>query len=384
MKQLIAHKLVKRKLLISLLVSFLVLSGINYKTNAQGWTFTFQVEHSGPCTGVPPLPVPSLPNFGIPTKSQCEGLRQTLQAIRTSTPMYNDRGGYIGDCSLFVACTPCTGSDIVTPGQVNPGEVSFDGQFQGKPLFTTHESSAFEDWSKDYRQQLESYGITSILGNTLTPPQIPLTGDPGFDAFYNNQTTNFNPTTPAVIPPNQNASIVDLSGKQGVVQLLRSPEDIKKENDWLTKQKIDNLKPIPANGELDPIVLEQAPFWTSPEMVSLEIAAVGFAVPFAIALVPAAAIGASAATAEMLATPVVALISEDYKALIDVMNDKTPASTGKIFMNTGTASVTDFVFKKIDGGISNKIKNPAVKELVEKLPGAGATIFSIWGPEEKK
>jgi hypothetical protein len=53
-------------------------------------------------------------------------------------------------------------------------------------------------------------------------------------------------------------------------------------------------------------------------------------------------------------------------------------------MNTGTATVTDFVFKKIDGGISNKINNPAVKELVEKLPGAGATIFSIWGPEEKK
>ncbi|MFA5973830.1 MAG: hypothetical protein WC780_15880 [Lentimicrobiaceae bacterium] len=381
MKARIAHGPVKQKLLISLLFFFISIIGLSIKTNAQGWTFTFSVAQSGPCAAYVPLVIPPLPNFGIPTQSQCESLRQTLLAIKSSIPEYNDQGVYIGDCSAYVTCTPCTGSDIVTPGQVSPGDVSFDGQFQGKPLFTTHESSAFEDWSRDYRQQLASYGITSILGNTLTPPNIPLTGDPGLDALYKSQSENFNPTTaPVVTPPPSDASVVDLSGKQGVVKLLRSPEDIKSENDWLQQQKLDNLKPIPKYGDLDPIVLEEDPFWTSPDMVSLEIAAVGFAVPFAIALVPAAAIGASAATAEMLATPVLTLLSEDYKAVIDVNNGKTPQSFGTTMINTGKSFFIDTALKKVDGGLGNLVKNPDAKDIISKLPGLASTAYSYLFP----
>jgi hypothetical protein len=382
MKARLARGLVKQNLFFPLLFAFISIIGLSLKTNAQGWTFTISVGQSGPCgVGIPPLPIPSLPNFGIPTQSQCESLRQTLLSITQSYPVTDNRGNYIGDCKLYVICTPCSGSDIVTPGQVSPGEVSFDGQFQGNPLFTAHESSAFEDWAKDYRQQLASYGITTILGNTLTPPQIPLTGDPNFDAFYNSQTANFNPTTaPVVTPAPSDASVVDLSGKQGVVQLLRSPEDIKSENDWLNQQKLDNLKPIPKNGDLDPIVLEEAPFWTSPDMVSLEVAAVGFAVPFAIALVPAAAIGASAATAEMLATPVLTLLSEDYKAVIDVNNGKTPQSFGTTMINTGKSFFIDTALKKIDGGFGNLVKNPVAKDVISKLPGPASTTYSILFP----
>lgn len=149
--------------------------------------------------------------------------------------------------------------------------------------------------------------------------------------------------------------------------------------------RVDPLSPsehFELRDAIDPIVLEEAPFWTSPDMVSLEIAAVGFAVPFAIALVPATAIGASVATAELLATPVMALVSEDYKALTDVLNDKTPASTGTILINTAKATATDFLFKKIDGGIGNKISNPVVKDIYDKLPGPGATIYGIWGPKD--
>jgi len=147
----------------------------------------------------------------------------------------------------------------------------------------------------------------------------------------------------------------------------------------LQKQNIDDLKPIPKDAELDPWVLEQAPFWTSPEMVTLEIAAVGFAVPFAIALVPTAVLGMSVASAELLATPVLGFASENYKAMTDVMNGKTPASAGQIVVNTAKNFATDMVFKKIDGGISKKITNTAVQEISEKLPGLGATIYSFWG-----
>ena len=240
----IAHKSVKLELLIALLFSFIAIIGFNSKTSAQGWGFTFQLSQSGSCGGNPPV----LPNFTVPgvfpTQSQCEALRQTILAVKLSG----------GGCSVFYICTPCSGSDIVTPGQVLPGEVSFDGQFQGKPLFTTHGSSAFEDWARDYKQQLASYGITSILGNSLTPPPIPLTGDPGFDAFYSSQTANFNPTTSPIVPANSDASVVDLSDKKGVVQLLRSPE----EQTMLERQYQNNLDDQGYTGltQMDPAVPE--------------------------------------------------------------------------------------------------------------------------------
>ncbi len=257
----IAYIPVKNQLIILLLFFLIVLTGPGYKTQAQGWTFTFQLSQSGPCTPGIPLPViPTLPNFGFPTQSQCEALRQMVLAIKASTPVYDDKGKYIGDCSLFYTCTTCTGSDIVTASQVNPGEVSFDGQFQGKPLFTTHESSAFEDWSKDYRQQLESYGITSILGNTLSLQKIPGTGDKEFDDFYTAQTASFNPTTPAYSPPGLDASVVDLRGKQGIVPIIPMPgEQSKLEKEYdeqLHDQGYLNLTTMDAD---NPAVYDETP-----------------------------------------------------------------------------------------------------------------------------
>ena len=246
-----AHEPLDLNLIISLLLSFLLLFGINYKATAQGWGFTFQLDQSGPCGAI----VPGLPSFTVPpafpTQSQCEGLRQTILAIKVSTPVYDNHGKYIGDCSVFYSCTPCSGSDMAIQGQVSPGEVSFDGQYQGKPLFTTHESAAFEDWAKDYKQQLAAYGITSILGNTLTPPNIPLTGDKGFDDFYSSQTANFNPSTPAVKPPAPDASVVDLNGKTGTVQLLTSSAEQAKRDKWYEEKGFDNLTPISTDGGLD-------------------------------------------------------------------------------------------------------------------------------------
>jgi len=226
MKARLARVLINQKLFFPFLFSYFAFIGFSSDTIAQGWTFTFQVDQSGLCTGVPPLPVPNLTNFGIPTQSQCEALRQTLLAIRSSYPVTDSKGNYIGECTMYVSCTPCTGSDIIIANQASSGEVSFNGQFTGEPLYSTHESSAFEDWSKDYKQQLESYGITSILGNTLTAPQIPLTGDRDFDTYYTKQTANFNPTTaPVNNPANVDGSVGDLRGKSGVVQLRRSRAD---------------------------------------------------------------------------------------------------------------------------------------------------------------
>lgn len=121
----------KRRLRITLLLSFIVVVNFNFNTQTQGWTFTFQLSQSGPCGDNAPIDlIHALPNFGFANQGQCESLRQTVLAVSQSYPVYN-AGRYIGDCSIFYTCTPCTASDSVTTSQLNPGEVAFDGQFQG-------------------------------------------------------------------------------------------------------------------------------------------------------------------------------------------------------------------------------------------------------------
>ena len=242
-----SHELVKRHSGKLLLISFLFFI-INVNTaTSQGWGFTFQLTQSGPCgASIPGLPTFTVPN-AIPTQGQCEALRQTILSVKISAPQYDNRGKYIGDCAVFYTCTPCTGSDIVVTGQSGPGEISLEGQYLGKPLYSPHESSAFEDWAKEYRQQLESYGITSILGNSLTAPKIPLTGNKDFDDFYAGQTANFNPTTTASSKPaSQDANVVHLSENAGTVQLLTSQAEQAKRDKWYEEKGFDNLAPIGA------------------------------------------------------------------------------------------------------------------------------------------
>lgn len=187
-KERIAHNPAKRKLFVTLLFLFIAFICFNNVTNAQGWTFTFQMYAQGNCGGVQP-PAITVPHLNIPTKSQCESLRQQVLAIKASG----------GGCTVGYTCTPCTGSDIIIPGQesASPGNVSFDGQFEGRPLFTPHQSQAFEDWATGYKQQLASYGITSILGKNITPHQVPLTENMNFNNFYYSQSANFNPAVPS-------------------------------------------------------------------------------------------------------------------------------------------------------------------------------------------
>jgi hypothetical protein len=96
-----------------------------------------------------------------------------------------------------------TSTDINGPFMRNPGDVSIDGIGQGVPFFTSHQSSAFEDWSREYKAQLESYGIKSILGKNITPnakPVKPLTDDPNWDEKYRKLLEDFLKDTPPVKP----------------------------------------------------------------------------------------------------------------------------------------------------------------------------------------
>jgi hypothetical protein len=244
MKARIASATVTKKSILALLFSWITLLGFTYHTMAQGWTFTFQLAQSGPC-GNTPLPVlPTFPNFGFPSKNQCESLRQTVLSISGSVSSYDNQGHYLGECKVFYTATACTGSDITTPGQVDPGDVSFDGQTEGKPFFTTHQSEAFEDWASDYKALLDSYGITSILGDKLTAHMIPLTGDKKADSAYKKLSMDFNPPVPVdsgvyVAGSRVANGMTEFLNKKIVIPDGSSPEDIKAQQERYQEQVQD-------------------------------------------------------------------------------------------------------------------------------------------------
>lgn len=241
------------KSLQKLFLSILLLANVPLSINAQGWSFQFSLAYAGNCAGAPNITLPTMPNNAIATKAQCESLRQQILAIKESA----------GGCTVYYVCTPCTGSDIVIQGQTSPGQISYDAQFEGKPLFTPHQSKAFEDWAKDYKQQLESYGIKSILGNSITPNNnIPSSGNAKVDKLYQDEINSFNPKS----KPVSNANAVDLSNSSGVVGLLTNSEEQARRDRWCKENGLAITSEIPKEGipELDPIgKLEEAPFWTS-------------------------------------------------------------------------------------------------------------------------
>jgi hypothetical protein len=236
----------------SFFLSFLLMS-LTFVTNAQGWSFQFNLAYAGNCGTTPNIVLPTMPNNLFQTQAQCEAIRQQFLAIKESG----------GGCTVYYACTPCTGSDIIIPGQTNPGEISSSGQFEGKPLFTPHQSKAFEDWAKDYKQQLESYGIKSILGMSITPNNsIPSSGNAKVDKIYKDDVDNFNPKSQPINDPN----VVDLSKSSGVVSLLSTSEDQVRRDRWCKENGLAITSEIPKEGipELDPIgKMEEEPFWTS-------------------------------------------------------------------------------------------------------------------------
>lgn len=222
---------------------------------AQGWTFTFQWSTSGPCGDVPPISLPSYPNLGIPTKATCDYYRQLINSIKSSTPIYKN-GKYIGTCTLGYNCSECTGSDINTGGQVTPGQVSVNGLAEGQPYFTTHQSKAFEDWATEYKQLLESYGITSILGKDVNIYKIPATGNKKQDKDYKAKADNFDPDidNSVVFTPD----VVDLAGKKGIVEPFTSPGKQAARDAWYRENGFMDMHNLPGDNYIDESGEEQA------------------------------------------------------------------------------------------------------------------------------
>ncbi|MCK9638590.1 MAG: hypothetical protein M0R39_01675 [Prolixibacteraceae bacterium] len=236
------------------LILFLFWIFISHTGNAQ-WSYTMTVTQTGQC-----IPFPTHQKIYYNTKSACDAARQSDLSYSGS-----DWSFIGGKCTTTITCSPCIGSDVGNPGSGNgsgqsnsfgipkSGEVSTNGPLDGKPIFTPHHSQAFEDWATEYKQLLESYGVTSILGNE----------DKYFKLLYNLWAERFKPKVksppppppppPPPVPPastkiNSDASDVDLTGKKGTVKLLTTLEEQKNRDEWyqerIKEQGYTNLTEI--------------------------------------------------------------------------------------------------------------------------------------------
>ncbi|MBN1789114.1 MAG: hypothetical protein JW830_01370 [Bacteroidales bacterium] len=231
---------------------------------AQGWNFTFTVTTSGPCGGY----MPYIPTFTIPympTQSYCESIRQNILSIRVSQPMTDEYGNYIGDCSVFYTCTPCSGSDMASAsGQSEPGSVSIDGLLQGTSFFSPHQTGELESWMNDYTLKLKSMGITMDENSSFTAQDIPLTGEPLVDEFYVRQSMEFEKTLQAdpdeIIgsAPETPGTPVTSEEIGTTVSLLRTPEDIRKEQEWMEEHGFNNMQQVGTDNAIDPAGSETA------------------------------------------------------------------------------------------------------------------------------
>jgi len=382
---------------ISALLMCILLPGFYTGTHAQGWSFTMSLSQSGPCGATLPYILPVTIPY-MPTQSYCESIRQTILAIRSSMPVYNNQHQYIGECAVFYTCSACTGSDMVMPASsvIDPGEVSINGLTEGMAFFSPHESEAIERWMNDYKQKMASLGVPVDNWQPSANPDIPSTGDADFDGYYANQVVRYE-------KPEQ-GGIVDLSGKKGIVvpdgaepEIPATPEPVAAEptpaglsdgsvalfrdpnEGYIDEFYRTHFSPIcPDNGLYGCYTgnLEESPFWTTDQMIELTKAAVG---------IPLGFIEGAAGYAVI---PVVNLLFEDYKAgvqLYQLMNGEnvTVPSFGNIMVNTAKASTIDLLAKGVDefaiGKVVGNQYGSAAQELYGKSPGVAGTVVTAWG-----
>lgn len=225
---------------------------------AQGWTFSFTLSSSGPCGAYMPV----IPTFSVPymtTQAYCESIRQSILNIRVSQPMYNEDGNYIGECAVFYTASSCTGADLSSLSGTDfaPGSVSIDGPMQGSAYFTPHQTQEFENWMGDFQVRLKSMGIEADQSAFQLSRDIPLTGDPDFDAFYMSRVLDFDKpqtgTKPPPIPqPVPEPAPVPASVETGTtVQLLTTSEEQRKRDEWMTLRGFNDLRQVGENNILD-------------------------------------------------------------------------------------------------------------------------------------
>lgn len=229
------RKAICNKLIFKLLIAILFLGSWN-NAKADGWSFSTQEHVSGSECGSMTYTLP-YSTLNIPTKSQCEQVRQAILSIKVSA----------GFCTAYFTCSECTGSDILsgTGSGQEGGAVSISGLDQGNPFFSANNSTAIEDWITQYQQRVSSMTMRNQANAPSGGAEVPLSGDVNLDNAYQNYSNN---------PDYLDASVVDLRDASRdhtpTVQLLRTDADVAMENKWYEENGFNNMEHMSAQNEI--------------------------------------------------------------------------------------------------------------------------------------
>jgi len=344
-------------------LSVALLSGSGKTADAQGWTFTETVSHSGPG---PCIPYPQLPPLVYNTKDACEYNRSAeLSNNGDDWSVYAD-----GSCILIITCTPCVGSDIGSPGGTgsggstilgDPGAVSITGLLTGNALFSPHDTRDIESWVSDYMQRMKSMGITGDGMNMITSGDVPLTGNPGFDKFYTEQMMRFQkPEQGGTVYLNEGQETIDPNDLKGTGKGNTVPNNstaglgivvaISSANQWYHLEPLSNggIPPVPVSNN-DPNVRYEHPRIEAAREAGITLA--GW-------------LPDGAAYPGILA---VNIWAENAKAIQDIRDGNAPQDAWTSISNAYQNSLTDITNQAV-GDVQGKVVDKAL-EIISPVKG---------------
>lgn len=339
-----------------------LLLGSGKTAQAQGWTFTETVSHSGPG---PCIPYPQLPPIVYYTKDACEYNRSAeLSNNGDDWSAFGD-----GSCILIITCGPCVGSDP-GPGPTgsggssimgNPGNVSITGLLTGNALFSPHDTRDIETWINDFLQRNKSMGISVEGMSQITSGDVPMTGNAGFNKFYTEQMMRFQKPEQGgtvylkegqnTIDPNdlkgtgkENPDLKNTTAGLGTVVALSSA------NQWYHLEPLSNggIPPVPVSNN-DPNARNEHPRIEAAREAGITLA--GW-------------LPDGAAYPGILA---VNIWAENAKAIQDIRDGNVPQDAWTSISNAYQNSLTDITDQAI-GDVQGKVFDKAL-EIISPVKG---------------
>lgn len=336
--------------------------GSGKTAQAQGWTFTETVSHSGPG---PCIPYPQLPPIVYYTKDACEYNRSAeLSNNGDDWSAFGD-----GSCILIITCGPCVGSDP-GPGPTgsggssimgNPGNVSITGLLTGNALFSPHDTRDIETWINDFLQRNKSMGISVEGMSQITSGDVPMTGNAGFNKFYTEQMMRFQKPEQGgtvylkegqnTIDPNdlkgtgkENPDLKNTTAGLGTVVALSSA------NQWYHLEPLSNggIPPVPVSNN-DPNARNEHPRIEAAREAGITLA--GW-------------LPDGAAYPGILA---VNIWAENAKAIQDIRDGNVPQDAWTSISNAYQNSLTDITDQAI-GDVQGKVFDKAL-EIISPVKG---------------
>ncbi len=171
-----------KKIILVTCILLLKLLCINQPLYSQ-LSFNITITYSGRCYDIGYLPSSTFSVGGIPTRTDCQSMRNMMLSINNTLSQFGD-----SECKIRLICTSCTGSEITTT-QANLNNVTINGTAVGKAFFSPSPGQTTQEWINSVQEKAQALE----LANTNTSNNgfiLPSTGNKNYDEAYTSLVDN--------------------------------------------------------------------------------------------------------------------------------------------------------------------------------------------------